>query len=137
MTLYKNVLDDEPNEKERTYRQIMERELELKKKIPEPFNDLFKSVKYLQLEHARNKAQLDILYYELTGVKGRDYTKDCTAFNRDHANERYYKISDQIAEYEEADKYIKTALNLLQKLKGMLKPEQQAAINELYYLSFL
>ena len=139
MTLYTNVTDDAPKDEAiLSYRQFVEHEQELKRKIPAPFNDLCRCVKSLQLAHARKKSEIDLLYYELTGVKGKDYTKNRTAFNRDQATERYYKLSDQIAQLESEDKYYIICLDLLQQLKDMCRePEQQEAINELYYYNFL
>ena len=46
MTLYTNVTDDAPKDEAiLSYRQFVEHEQELKRKIPAPFNDLFRCVK--------------------------------------------------------------------------------------------
>ena len=139
MTEYTNALYEKTGNKwHDAYIEQQRREKELKKLIPEPFCNFFECAKRLQIEHEKNKVQLEILYYELTGVKGVDYSKQKSTFNQEARTAKYYKISDQIEDIEKKDKYIVICLNLLNKLKEVCKTdEQKEAIEELYYYKWL
>ena len=136
MTLYVNQI--EQDEARASYEEIRRREKELTAIIPPPLNEMFKCMKTLQLQNARHTAQLNILYYELQGVKGVDYTREKGSFNQDAKTEKYYQISDRIKELEGEQEYITACISTLNKLKSRIrKKEIQDAITEMYYYKFL
>lgn len=107
---------------------------ELKKDIPPLYNSLFSNYSSYEMEYIKNRCKLDLLYYELEGVKGVDYTKEKGTYNKDARIEKYYSVSDEIAELEKSNDFIYTCIKGLENIRDSIKDASfKNKITECYF----
>ena len=97
---------------------------ELKAEIPEIYSTILETYERYKMAYLKNGCLLDSLYYELENVKGVDYTKEKGTYNHDAHIEKYYSISDQIAEIEKENNFISACLNGLEKIKDSIQDQE-------------
>lgn len=98
------------------FKEIRQHQKEIKKTMPAMYNDIFNLYESYSLEYARNRNEIEILYYELENVKGVNYAKEKSTYNQDRQIEKYYSISDRIKDLEQANTFI---ANVLKGLEGI------------------
>lgn len=103
------------------FRQARAKIEKLKQTIPWLYDNLFSNYELYVVEYVKNRHKLNTLYYELEGVKGLDYTKEKATYNKDARIEKYYKISDQIAELEKSNDLIYTCIKGLENIRDGIK----------------
>lgn len=93
---------------------------------------------HYRIRYEINRNKINLLYYELEGVKGIDYTKEKhNAYNHDAHIERYYNISDQIAEKEKENDFIKECLKGLEYIKDNIKDKEiKAKVTKCFFNVF-
>ena len=107
---------------------------ELKKEIPPLYADILRQYETYKMLQLKNGCLLDMLYYELENVKGIDYTKEKGTYNKDAAAEKYYSISDRIAEVEKENVFISSCIDGLTAIKDSIQDaELKAKATECYF----
>lgn len=107
---------------------------ELKKEIPQLYGDILSLYERYKLLQLKNGCLLDVLYYELENVKAIDYGKEKGTYNKDAAAERYYNVSDQIAEVEKENAFISSCITGLEAMKDAIQDaELKAKATECYF----
>ena len=110
---------------------------ELKKEIPPLYSDLLEQYGHYARLHLKNGCLLDVLYYQLENVKGIDYSKEKGTYNNDARIERYYSISDRIAEVEKENAFIDSCINGLEAIRDSVQDaDMKAKITECYFNVF-
>lgn len=94
------------------------------KAIPYYLDQIFSNYAALKKKLENNRNYIELLYYDLSGVKGLDYTKEKRSFNREAQIERYYQISDQIEQIEEQNRIIDEYIKALDQVLTMVKDEK-------------
>lgn len=105
-----------------------------KQEIPPFYDELLRH--YQRYLHTRqgNDAKINLLYYELEGVKGLDYTREKGTYNKDAHIEKYYSISDQISELEKQNRIIDNCLKGLELIRDSIKDSTlKAKVTQCYF----
>lgn len=103
------------------FKQLRRKAEELKKDIPDIYRDILSNYERYAMKDKMLNIRLDILYYELEGVKAVDYSKEKGTYNKDASIEKYYNISDQIAEIEKEKSFITVCLRGLEAMKDAIQ----------------
>lgn len=116
------------------FRAMRRRQEKIKDSMPAVYNDILRNYESYRMKYIRNKCKLEVLYYELEGVKAVDPTKERTTYNKDAHIEKHYKISDQIEELEKENAFIDTVLKALESIRdSIVNNELRQRITEGYF----
>ena len=120
------------------FRQLRRQQEESKKFVPTLYADVFEHYSLYKMLREKNRCKLDILYYELEGVKAVDYTKEKGTYNNDARIEKYYRISDDISQLEKENTIIDNVLSGLEYIRDRVKePSLRAKIEDGYFKTFI
>ena len=89
-------------------------------RIPYHFERIFENYYKIQRSIVINRKMIENLYQDLSGVKGVDYSREKTSFNKDAHIEHYYQISDYIEMIEQENRIMETYINSLDKILNMI-----------------
>lgn len=107
---------------------------ELKKDIPQLYGDILSLYERYKMLQLKNGCLLDVLYYELENVKAVDYSKEKGTYSSDARIEKYYSISDRIAEAEKETTFINSCITGLEAIKDSIQDaELKAKATECYF----
>ena len=92
--------------------------------VPYYLHLIFENYLQAKRKHDQSKILINILYYELSNVKGIDYTKEKGgSYSEDARIEKYYAISDRIREAEQEEQILKAYIKSLDRILRMVKDE--------------
>jgi len=94
---------------------------------------VFGKYKFMKAKSKFNESMIRDLYYEMENVKGIDYTKERSTFNKDRYDDVYFRLSEKIDDLERENRFLNDYFGIADSfLESITNESLKKRINDKY-----